>query len=132
VTVLQRIFGIHKPLIGMCHLLGLPGRPRHNAAGGMDAIAKMVSRDVRALQDAHVDGLVFYNENDIPYGLSVPHEIAAAMAAVVAQIKYDNSLADGAIVGTSLKVDGVTWNPVDVERAHRVVELAHRVRELAG
>jgi uncharacterized protein len=42
------------------------------------------------------------------------------------------SIADGAIVGTSLKVDGVIWNPVDVERAHRVVELAHRVRELAG
>ena len=26
-------------------------------------------------------------------------------------------VADGAIVGTSLKVDGVTWNPVDPDRA---------------
>jgi membrane complex biogenesis BtpA family protein len=35
--------------------------------------------------------------------------------------------ADGAIVGSSLKVDGVTWNPVDVER---VRELMRVVREV--
>ena len=27
------------------------------------------------------------------------------------------AVADGAIVGTSLKVDGVTWNAVDRDRA---------------
>ena len=37
--------------------------------------------------------------------------------------------ADGAIVGTSLKVDGVTWNPVDIER---VRELMRTVRAIAG
>jgi membrane complex biogenesis BtpA family protein len=32
--------------------------------------------------------------------------------------------ADGCIVGSSLKVDGYTWNPVDAERAKRFVDAA--------
>jgi uncharacterized protein len=32
--------------------------------------------------------------------------------------------ADGCIVGSSLKVDGYTWNPVDPERAKRFVDVA--------
>jgi predicted TIM-barrel enzyme len=34
--------------------------------------------------------------------------------------------ADGCIVGSSLKVDGYTWNPVDRERALRFVDAARR------
>jgi membrane complex biogenesis BtpA family protein len=37
-------------------------------------------------------------------------------------------VADGAIVGTSLKVDGVTWNPVDPVRASRLMEAARTAR----
>jgi predicted TIM-barrel enzyme len=37
-------------------------------------------------------------------------------------------IADGAIVGSSLKIDGVTWNPVD---RLRVRELMDTVRNLA-
>jgi len=36
------------------------------------------------------------------------------------------SVADGVVVGTSLKVDGVTWNPIDESRAHRFMQ---RVQE---
>jgi uncharacterized protein len=32
-------------------------------------------------------------------------------------------VADGLVVGTSLKVDGGIWNPVDPARARRLVEL---------
>jgi uncharacterized protein len=39
------------------------------------------------------------------------------------------ALVDGAIVGTSLKVDGDTWNPVDADRAKRMVELVAAARE---
>lgn len=38
------------------------------------------------------------------------------------------SHADGCIVGSSLKVDGYTWNPVDRERALRFVEAARAVQ----
>jgi uncharacterized protein len=38
------------------------------------------------------------------------------------------AVADGAIVGTSLKVDGVTWNPVDRDRAMRLMDAVRAVR----
>jgi predicted TIM-barrel enzyme len=36
------------------------------------------------------------------------------------------SYADGAIVGSSLKVDGIMENPVDVERVRRYVAAARQ------
>jgi uncharacterized protein len=84
--VLARIFGVSKPLIAMCHLAALPGRPRHDAAGGMDAIVEGLARDVAALQSAGVDGLLFCNENDLPYVTTVGVEAAAAMTAAIARL----------------------------------------------
>jgi len=39
------------------------------------------------------------------------------------------SVADGAIVGSSLKVDGHTWNPVDPKRVEGLMERVRRVRK---
>lgn len=39
------------------------------------------------------------------------------------------AVADGAIVGTSLKRDGITWNPVDIERVRRFMESVKAWRE---
>jgi len=36
--------------------------------------------------------------------------------------------ADGAIVGSTMKVDGYTWNPVDPERANAFMAEVRRVR----
>jgi len=41
-------------------------------------------------------------------------------------------VADGAIVGTSLKVDGITWNPVDPDRAGRFMDAARAARAAIG
>lgn len=38
------------------------------------------------------------------------------------------SIADGAIVGSSLKVDGYTWNPVDPERVKAFMENVRKIR----
>lgn len=83
---LREIFGVDKPLIAMCHLPGLPGRPRHDVGGGMDTIAKSLARDITALQEAGVDGLLFCNENDIPYQLQVGDEVVAAMAGAISRV----------------------------------------------
>ena len=37
------------------------------------------------------------------------------------------AVADGAIVGSSLKVDGVTWNPVDAERVRELMRVVAQV-----
>ena len=83
----RTIFRVDKPLIAMCHLRALPGRPRHDAAAGMEPIVEALSADVVALQEAGVDGLLFCNENDIPYQLSVGPEVTAAMAAVIGRLR---------------------------------------------
>jgi membrane complex biogenesis BtpA family protein len=85
----RQIFGVDKPLIAMCHLRALPGRPRHDVAGGMDALVEALATDVAALQQAGVDGLLFCNEHDIPYQLRVGPEIAAGMAAVVGRLRSE-------------------------------------------
>lgn len=41
-------------------------------------------------------------------------------------------VADGVIVGSSLKVDGYTWNPVDPQRASAFMEAVGRARAKAG
>jgi uncharacterized protein len=92
---LRRIFGVEKPLIAMCHLNGLPGRPRHDAAAGMDAVVDALARDVTALQDAGVDGLLFCNENDLPYQTRVGVEVAAAMAAAIGRLRSEIRLPFG-------------------------------------
>ena len=52
-------------------------------------------------------------------------------------VTHDNvrdilAVADGIIVGTSLKVAGSTWNSVDPERARRMVELVRSTRAMAA
>jgi predicted TIM-barrel enzyme len=37
-------------------------------------------------------------------------------------------VADGVIVGSSLKVDGISWNPVDPDRVNRLMEAARAAR----
>jgi uncharacterized protein len=87
--VLERTFGVRKPVIAMLHLPGLPGRPWHDVAGGIGKAVDVVGRDLAVLQDAGVDGVMFCNEADLPYQLAVGHEIVAGMASVVGQLKRD-------------------------------------------
>jgi uncharacterized protein len=94
-STLERIFGTQRPLIAMCHLHALPGRPRHDAAAGIDGIVERLTHDVAALQDAGVDGLLFCNEHDIPYQLRVGHEAVAAMAAAIGRLRAELRLPFG-------------------------------------
>jgi membrane complex biogenesis BtpA family protein len=84
---LERMFDTTKPVIAMVHFPALPGRPRHDRAGGRAHLIDVVGRDLEVLQDAGVDGVLFCNEADIPYQLSVGPEIPAAMAAVIGELR---------------------------------------------
>lgn len=100
---LNRIFGVSKPVIAMLHLPGLPGRPLHDRAAGVAAAVDAVGRDLEALQSAGVDGLLFCNEADLPYQLEVGHEISAAMASVIGQLRGDLRVPFGA---------NLLWDPI--------------------
>jgi membrane complex biogenesis BtpA family protein len=101
--LLRDLFGVDKPIVAMVHLAALPGRPRHDRAAGMSPIVEAVAKDVETLQSCGVDGLLFCNEADLPYQLRVGPEAAAAMAAVIGEVK-----------GTIRRPFGVdlVWDPV--------------------
>jgi membrane complex biogenesis BtpA family protein len=84
---LKDTFGSRKPIIAMAHLPPLPGAPRYDTAGGMDAIIDYVARDLENLQAAGVDCIMFGNEGDRPYLLKANPESLAAMTAAVAAVK---------------------------------------------
>jgi membrane complex biogenesis BtpA family protein len=88
-ALLHDLFGVSKPIIAMVHLRALPGRPRHGRSAGMRPIVDAVASDLAALQDAGVDGLLFCNEADLPYQLQVGEEAAAAMAAVIGEVRRE-------------------------------------------
>jgi len=85
--LLSDLFGVDKPIIAMVHLGALPGRPRHDRKAGMRPLVEAVARDLETLQAAGVDGLLFCNEADLPYQLKVGPEVAAAMAAVIGELR---------------------------------------------
>lgn len=78
---LREMFGVEKPIIGMVHLLPLPGAPGYDFYG-MDAVIEHALRDAEALISGGVDGLIVENMWDLPYyvGMDVPPEEMAAQA----------------------------------------------------
>jgi membrane complex biogenesis BtpA family protein len=78
---LKEMFGVKKPIIGMLHLLPLPGAPGYDFYG-MEAIIEHALRDAEALVSGGVDGLIVENMWDLPYyvGMDVPPEEMTAQA----------------------------------------------------
>ncbi|MEX0935740.1 MAG: BtpA/SgcQ family protein [Gemmatimonadota bacterium] len=80
---LRARFGAHTPLIGMVHLLPLPGSP--GWSGPMNVVLKRVEHDVRALVEGGVDGVLVENIGDRPFHPdTVPPATVAAMTRAVA------------------------------------------------
>jgi len=102
-SLLGDLFGVSKPIIAMLHLPALPGRPRHDRRAGMRGVIDTVARDLAVLQHAGVDGLLFCNEADLPYQLSVGPEALAAMAAVIGALRPEISRPFGV---------NLVWDPV--------------------
>jgi hypothetical protein len=78
---LKEMFGVEKPIIGMIHLLPLPGSPGYDFYG-MEAVIEHALRDAEALTSGGVDGLMVENMWDLPYyvGMEVPPEEMTAQA----------------------------------------------------
>jgi membrane complex biogenesis BtpA family protein len=69
---LTSLFANHPPIIGMVHLLPLPGSPGYG--GDIEAIYEQAEWEAETLANAGVDGFIVENLNDEPYlvGANVP------------------------------------------------------------
>ncbi|MFV0245075.1 MAG: BtpA/SgcQ family protein [Qingshengfaniella sp.] len=81
-----KLFSGTKPVITMVHLNPMPGTPLYNADAGIEGIYQAAIRDLKALQDADVDAVMFGNENDRPYELKVDIATTSAMAHTIGRL----------------------------------------------
>jgi membrane complex biogenesis BtpA family protein len=98
---------------------GIADRARGAAFLGVDAI----------LISGPAAGVPFAMSDLVTAKEAVPDVPVVANTGVSAE-RLDEifAVADGVIVGTSLKVDGVTWSKVDPARADRLMEAARAIR----
>lgn len=78
------IFRHNKPIIGVVHLLSLPGSPKFS--GDIDAIIELAEWEAKSLNEAGVDGLIIENYNDEPFALDEPSSEQLALMASITSI----------------------------------------------
>lgn len=88
-TRFDEIFSKKKPIIAMVHLGALPGSPLHEPEIGLDGLVENARHDLLALQAARVDAIMFGNENDRPYELSVDTASTATMAFIIGRLRNE-------------------------------------------
>lgn len=86
---LDEVFGVKKPIIGMCHFAALPGDPDYDEKAGLVAVVNGARADLLALQDGGVDAVLFSNEFSLPYLTKTEPITSIAMARVIAELFGD-------------------------------------------
>lgn len=99
----EELFQTKKPIIAMCHLQPLPGDPGYDAAGGMKKVIDCARKDLHALQDGGVDGVMFSNEFSLPYLTKMEPITTASMARVIGELKSEITVPYGV---------NCLWDPV--------------------
>ncbi len=86
---IERVFGRRGALVGMLHLLPMPGAPRYRADQGVEAAYEQALREARLLTAAGFDGLMIENGWDIPFvpPEEIGHETTAAMAVILRRLR---------------------------------------------
>jgi hypothetical protein len=86
VYMIEEIFGVKKPLIGVIHLLPLPGSPRYH--GDLDAIVERALRDAESIFEGGADALLLENYGDFPfYPDRVGPETVAVMSVIASKLR---------------------------------------------
>ena len=87
---LKEVIGTEKAIIGMCHLMRLPGDPYFkNGEDSMEQVIEWARKDLKALQDGGVDAVMFSNEFSLPYLTNVEPVTVACMARIIGELKND-------------------------------------------
>jgi uncharacterized protein len=99
----KRVFGVNQPVIAMVHLGALPGSPLYDADAGIAGLLAGARADLRALQAAGFDAIMFGNENDRPYEFKVDTASTATMAHIIGQLRAEITVPFGV---------NVLWDPM--------------------
>ena len=108
---MEELFGVKKPVIGMCHMQAMPGDPQYALDKGLEWVYEQARVDMLALQDGGVDGILFSNEFSLPYLTKVETITAVCMAAIIGELKREIKIPYGI---------NVLWDPrasIDVAMA---------------
>ena len=84
---IEELFQVKKPIIAMLHLDPLPGDPMWKYGMNMEDVVEDARKDLHALQDGGVDGIIFSNEFSFPYQRNMDRNTVAAMAYVIGNLK---------------------------------------------
>jgi len=108
---IKELFGVEKPVIGMCHMQAMPGDPQYAADKGLEWVYEQARVDMLVLQEGGVDGILFSNEFSLPYLTKVEMITVASMAALIGEMKREIKIPYGV---------NVLWDPrasIDVAMA---------------
>ena len=63
----DELFHVKKPIIALLHLRALPGDPLYERDATMGEVIENAARELQALQEGGVDGILIANEFSLPY-----------------------------------------------------------------
>ena len=80
------VFGVEKPIVAMCHLQAMPTDPQYEAEKGIKYVIDCARKDLKALQEGGVDGIIFSNEYSQPYTHNIRPVTLATMGRVIGEL----------------------------------------------
>lgn len=80
----EKVFERPKPIIGMIHLLPMPGTPFYK--GSMNEIVDRALSDARLLEEGYVDGILVQNRGDLAYTNDASEPIIVSAVTYVVSI----------------------------------------------
>jgi uncharacterized protein len=99
---MRDVFAAERPIVAMCHFKPLPGDPDYDTDSGVEGVLDAARRDLRALQNGGVDGVMFSNEASLPYLTQVEPITVATMARIIGELRSQISVPFGV---------NVLWDP---------------------
>lgn len=86
---LKELFGSDKPIVALLHLQALPGDVGYKKEDRMEHVIEQARKDLAALQNGGVDGILFSNEYSLPYQSKVDTVVVAAMARIISELRSE-------------------------------------------
>jgi len=103
-NALTTLFARRKPVIGVVHLLPLPGSPGYDGQS-MDALTDFALAEAERYRGGGMDGLIVENHGDIPF--AKPDRLGPETAACMAVITDAVRRASGLPIGVNVLANGV-------------------------